>query len=163
MHETRSVLKMPLPYKVTSLIRNRLLVGLCSSPVPRGLGWSFGRGGYSYGRGTSKRFMDYPIAVYSRNTCVVRCSITSGYVDVVVSLNEVSRFPYVPKVLPVLLIMIWPMPIAHIPFSRQCWPVSARNKPFRRHSPNTAPTKTGGFHGSTGSDYISQNVLMKWF
>jgi len=27
-------------YRVTSLIRNRLLLGPYSSPVPRGLGWS---------------------------------------------------------------------------------------------------------------------------
>ena len=33
-------LGVALPYRGTSLIRNRLLLGLYSSPLPRGLGWS---------------------------------------------------------------------------------------------------------------------------
>ena len=33
---------MSKAYRGTLLIRNRLLLGPCSSPVPRGLGWSWG-------------------------------------------------------------------------------------------------------------------------
>ena len=67
--------------------------------------------------------MDYPIAVYSRNTGVVRCSITSGYVDVAVSLNEASRPPCVPTLLPAVAYLPTVLPtVAHVP---TVWPTVA--------------------------------------
>ena len=40
--KTASLVRNPTPYRGISLIRNRLLLGPYSSPVPRGLGWSWG-------------------------------------------------------------------------------------------------------------------------
>ena len=48
----RPELEILLSYRGTSLIRKRLPLGPYSSHMPRGLGWSYGWGAFSYERGT---------------------------------------------------------------------------------------------------------------